>query len=320
MVHPISGQTEHWLHVIDWGTGFQQSERVRTKEASHVFMIYTRIWVRFFGHPSTLVVDAGRNGPWLNGRSDAELRKQVVVALQLCITLSSCLIREGPVEAVRRSEQIHTVALEAWAKVSSRQRVLASLRSRSRGAPRPFVVGERVWVWRSPGSGRAEAWYGPGAVVCLSPIGAYVSLKGSLWEVTHRYGSGGTANTVGTQRGYVDCTCETPPPLTDDEGQNNEQAALPLPNVETASATGQGEERRAVVQEEPREEEQEEPGTNMPPMQTDTNEETSLEQSRVSEHEEVPPRVRTRQQEREEMAPLFRGSRVLQSDPPSGLS
>eukprot|EP00971_Amphidinium_carterae_P286186 5682512-Amphidinium_carterae.2 len=46
MVHPISGQTEHWLHVIDWGTGFQQSERVRTmrtKEASHVFMIYGEI-------------------------------------------------------------------------------------------------------------------------------------------------------------------------------------------------------------------------------------------------------------------------------------
>eukprot|EP00971_Amphidinium_carterae_P127815 2531961-Amphidinium_carterae.2 len=60
MVHPHTGIAEHWLHVVDWGTGFQQSERVQIKDAAHVFMVYARIWVRFFGHPSTLVVDAGR--------------------------------------------------------------------------------------------------------------------------------------------------------------------------------------------------------------------------------------------------------------------
>eukprot|EP00971_Amphidinium_carterae_P287193 5701074-Amphidinium_carterae.1 len=67
------------------------------------------------------------------------------------------LIKEGPMEAVRRSEQIRAVALEAWARVSSRQKTLAALRSRSRGPQRPFTPGERVWVWRSPGSGRSEA-------------------------------------------------------------------------------------------------------------------------------------------------------------------
>eukprot|EP00971_Amphidinium_carterae_P294693 5851786-Amphidinium_carterae.2 len=39
------------------------------------------------------------------------------------------LVLEGPVEAVRRSVQIRAVAMEAWAKVSSRQRLLTSMRS-----------------------------------------------------------------------------------------------------------------------------------------------------------------------------------------------
>ena len=59
MVHPFSQQGELWLHVIDWGTGFQQSERLLSKQSAHVYATYSRIWVRFFGHPATLVVDGG---------------------------------------------------------------------------------------------------------------------------------------------------------------------------------------------------------------------------------------------------------------------
>eukprot|EP00971_Amphidinium_carterae_P265785 5272391-Amphidinium_carterae.1 len=338
MVHPHTGVAEHWLHVVDWGTGFQQSERVQSKEAAHVFMVYTRIWVRFFGHPSTLVVDAGReflgqfslacghygtlvhvidtNSPWLNGRTErshAELRKQVAAALDmftpvdddeyLAIVYHSvnmvnqhanrsgysaiqrvlgympqlpnellhesnhpALVKEGPVEAVRRSEQIRAVALEAWARVSSRQKTLAALRSRSRGPQRPFVPGERVWVWRSPGSGRAEAWYGPGTIVSLTPTGAYVSLRGSLWKVNgtclrrqeaedrlsdemvgrflHSLRTDMSREGLRTQRRYVDCTRETSPPLqsADDValdqgrqevrmGQEVENQVEPMPSI-----------------------------------------------------------------------------------------
>eukprot|EP00971_Amphidinium_carterae_P296467 5889272-Amphidinium_carterae.1 len=59
MVNPISQERELWFHIVDWGTGFQLSERVQSKDPSHVFSTYARLWVKFFGHPSTLVVDGG---------------------------------------------------------------------------------------------------------------------------------------------------------------------------------------------------------------------------------------------------------------------
>ena len=108
MVHPSTHQGEPWLRVIDWGTGFQQSERLQSKEAAHVYATYSKIWVRFFGHPATLVVDgggefsstfalaAGQHGtlihvidpytPWLNSRTERShqtLRAQVALALDV---------------------------------------------------------------------------------------------------------------------------------------------------------------------------------------------------------------------------------------------
>eukprot|EP00971_Amphidinium_carterae_P334669 6470091-Amphidinium_carterae.1 len=59
MLNPVTHENEPWLHVVDWGTSFQTAERVRSKEASHVFTTYSHAWVRLFGHPATIVVDAG---------------------------------------------------------------------------------------------------------------------------------------------------------------------------------------------------------------------------------------------------------------------
>eukprot|EP00971_Amphidinium_carterae_P135735 2689293-Amphidinium_carterae.1 len=140
---------------------------------------------------------------------------------------------EGPLEAVRRSERIRSIALEAWAKMSSRQRLLTSLRSRNRGAPYDYTVGERVWVWRKPLAGRGPAWYGPGTIVALTPSGAFVSLRGSLWKVSgqclrpqqaedriademvarylHALRTDLSTEGVRTQRRYVECTREPGP-------------------------------------------------------------------------------------------------------------
>eukprot|EP00971_Amphidinium_carterae_P045317 891692-Amphidinium_carterae.2 len=88
MTHPLSAINENFLHIVDWGTG--------------------RSWVRLFGHPATLVLDAGTefqgvfglacsqngtliqtidtNTPWLNARTErchAEIRAQVGYALEL---------------------------------------------------------------------------------------------------------------------------------------------------------------------------------------------------------------------------------------------
>eukprot|EP00971_Amphidinium_carterae_P065568 1299118-Amphidinium_carterae.1 len=221
------------------------------------------------------------------------------------------LIKEGPMEAVKRSEQIRAVALEAWARVSSRQKTLAALRSRSRGPQRPFTPGERVWVWRSPGSGRSEAWYGPGTIVSLTPTGAYVSLRGSLWKSLRTDMS---REGLRTQRRYVDCTRERDPPLqiTDDvvDQERSEPAnrVEPLPIVaETAEQSAEAVELQVEQQVEdlagaPMEEE----GHALPPGQV---------RPAGAEHEEAPPGSRARQQEADETAPLFRGARVLQAPP-----
>eukprot|EP00971_Amphidinium_carterae_P350875 6491785-Amphidinium_carterae.1 len=224
--------------------------------------------------------------------------------------------------------------------MASRQRVLASLRSRSRGAPRPFVVGERVWVWRSPGSGRAEAWYGPGTVVCLTPTGAYVSLKGSLWKVNarclrrqegedrlsdemigrflSRLRTDMAQEGLRTQRRYVDCTRETPPLLIDDDtGQNIEQAVLPLPNVATASAEVQ-EEQRAEVQEEQRSEVQEEQRAE---LQEEQRAEVQEEQrAEVQDSQQEEQRAELQEEQRAEVQEEQRGEKPMQTDANAGTS
>eukprot|EP00971_Amphidinium_carterae_P041623 817555-Amphidinium_carterae.1 len=108
MTHPISAINENFLHIVDWGTGFQTCERLSSKEADHIYMVYSRSWVRLFGHPATLVLDAGTefqgvfglacsqngtliqtidtNTPWLNARTErchAEIRAQVGYALEM---------------------------------------------------------------------------------------------------------------------------------------------------------------------------------------------------------------------------------------------
>eukprot|EP00971_Amphidinium_carterae_P349853 6491261-Amphidinium_carterae.2 len=110
MVNPITQERELWFHIVDWGTGFQLSEHVQSKEPTHVFSTYARLWVKFFGHPSTLVVDgglefaadfahaAGQYGtllhvidpatPWLNARTERshfEIRKQVALTCDMCM-------------------------------------------------------------------------------------------------------------------------------------------------------------------------------------------------------------------------------------------
>eukprot|EP00971_Amphidinium_carterae_P176785 3505268-Amphidinium_carterae.2 len=118
-------------------------------------MIYTRIWtpvdddeyLAVVYHSVTMVNQHANRSGYSAVQRVLGYMPQLPNEL-LHETDHPALICEGPVEAVRRSERIRAVALEAWAKVASRQRVLASLRSRSRGAPRPFVVGERVWVLR----------------------------------------------------------------------------------------------------------------------------------------------------------------------------
>eukprot|EP00971_Amphidinium_carterae_P269900 5354348-Amphidinium_carterae.3 len=101
MEHPLSGTNEPWLHIVDWGIGFQTVERLENKESGHVFTTYSRAWVRLFGHLATLVVDAGtefqgvfalacgQDGTlihiWLNARTERShglLRDQVALALE----------------------------------------------------------------------------------------------------------------------------------------------------------------------------------------------------------------------------------------------
>eukprot|EP00971_Amphidinium_carterae_P176784 3505268-Amphidinium_carterae.1 len=105
------------------------------------------------------------------------------------------------------------------------------------------------------------------------------------------------------------------------EEQRAEVQVEPRAELQEEQRAEVQEEQRAEVQKEQRAEAQEE-HRGEEPMQTDTNAGASLEQSRVrfrqdNEDEDAPPRVRARQQERKEMAPLFRGSRGLRADPPS---
>eukprot|EP00971_Amphidinium_carterae_P033010 649653-Amphidinium_carterae.1 len=97
------------------------------------------------------------------------------------------MIAEGPLDAVRRSEHLRDVAREAWAKLASRSRLLQSLRAKNRGPVKPLQNGQRVWVCREGiNSSRPGSWQGPGTIVCLTPTGAFVSLRGQLWKVNSR--------------------------------------------------------------------------------------------------------------------------------------
>eukprot|EP00971_Amphidinium_carterae_P018320 361404-Amphidinium_carterae.1 len=97
------------------------------------------------------------------------------------------MISEGPLDAVRRSEHLRNVAREAWAKFASRSRLLRAMRSKDRGPTMPLKNGDGVWVWREGvNSARPGSWQGLGSIVCLTPTGTFVSLRGQLWKVNSR--------------------------------------------------------------------------------------------------------------------------------------
>eukprot|EP00971_Amphidinium_carterae_P049124 967999-Amphidinium_carterae.1 len=382
MEHPLSGANEPWLHIVDWGTGFQTVERIENKESGHVFMIYSRSWVRLFGHPATLVVDAGTefqgvfalacgqygtlihtidtNTPWLNARTERShglLRDQVALALEAWTPLSDdeyltlvyhstnmmnqhssrggyspvqrvlgympslpesilsdevrpAMIMEGPLDAVRRSEHLRDVAREAWAKLASRSRLLRAMRSKNRGPVQPLKNGDRVWVWREGvNSTRPGSWQGPGSVVCVTPTGAFVSLRGQLWKVNSRnlrqqesedqladqmvsrylttLRNDMSSEGLRSQRKFVDCTRDVEPESEPGEPQQpQQQAEQPeLAAQEQTQAEIPEEERAGSVRAAP------------------------------DEHPEAPPAARPRVQEQQGQKPAYRGAETLMRSP-----
>eukprot|EP00971_Amphidinium_carterae_P197566 3920958-Amphidinium_carterae.1 len=157
----------------------------------------------------------------------------------------------GPLESVKRSAEIRAAALEAYAKLASRERVQRSLRSRNRGIG--HVFGQRVWVWRKPLQGRAASWYCPATILSLTPTGAFVLMRGSLWKVNsaclrpqtsadamirrflYDLCSDMSREGMRTQRRYVDATRESPPPILED---GSEAAAPPPESVQAVPLFG----------------------------------------------------------------------------------
>eukprot|EP00971_Amphidinium_carterae_P294692 5851786-Amphidinium_carterae.1 len=115
-----------------------------------------------------------------------------------------------------------------------------------------------------------------------------------------------------TQRRYVDCTREGPPPLRDDDEPPRPVASNKGdPSVEPVSQALQ--ERQTDTEAVQTERLQVEWLT----PRRSTEAVTRTGSTADFEHEEAPPRVRARQQEREEVIPLFRGARTLQDTPSS---
>eukprot|EP00971_Amphidinium_carterae_P000410 8602-Amphidinium_carterae.4 len=144
---------------VDWGTGFQLSERVQSKEPNHVVQLMLACGL----NPAT---------PWLNARTERshfELNKEVVLTFDMCMPctddeymaavahsihmvnnlanrsgfsttqrvlgympdMPGCLsdseapamVVFGPLQSVKRLAEIRAGALEAYAKLASRERV-----------------------------------------------------------------------------------------------------------------------------------------------------------------------------------------------------
>eukprot|EP00971_Amphidinium_carterae_P225718 4476601-Amphidinium_carterae.1 len=225
------------------------------------------------------------------------------------------MIAEGPLDAVRRSEHLRDVAREAWAKLASRSRLLQSLRAKNRGPLQSLQNGQRVWVWREGiNSSRPGSWQGPGTIVCLTPTGAFVSLRGQLWKVNsrnlrlqeeedqvadqmvsryltnlrHDLSSEG----LRSQRKFVDCTRDATAPESRDQlpepPQHDVHVPEPLQQVEQQEAMG-----------------------------SEGPEESRTRAVRLAptEHPEAPPASRVRVQDhRSEQAP-FRGAETLARQP-----
>ena len=243
------------------------------------------------------------------------------------------MIIEGPLDAVRRSEHLRGVAREAWAKLQSRERLLRSLRARNRGQGYIFRVGQQVWVHRKPLSGRAAAWYGPGTIASLTPTGAFVMMRGSLWkcnsaslkpqtsedaladEMVRRYlaalRTDMSREGLRTQRRYVDCSREPPPaperegPPEEEEvrqaaGQVHEVPQEPVEGVESRHDTPAIAEEVAAGEE------------NLIPIEVDGSRGPATRGP--EDHPEQPPATRQRVER------PFRGAETLARDPPQPAS
>jgi len=104
----LSGQTEHWINCVCWGTGFQLVARLGGnghKSAENTWNAFVRCWARIFGMPEVMVVDPGlefqgyfaemsasygisilptdARAPWQNGRTERagkEWKRQFKIA------------------------------------------------------------------------------------------------------------------------------------------------------------------------------------------------------------------------------------------------
>ena len=47
------------LNIVDWGTGYQMVERLRSVDADHTWRTFLRVWGRTFGIPEILIPDLG---------------------------------------------------------------------------------------------------------------------------------------------------------------------------------------------------------------------------------------------------------------------
>eukprot|EP00971_Amphidinium_carterae_P056304 1111647-Amphidinium_carterae.3 len=106
-----------WLNVIDWGTGFQQVDRIDGQLNAHTaWRSFTRCWLRMFAAPTIVLTDQGlefsgvfsqsfgqwgvahhvisSQSPWENGRVERagkSLKEQIELALAEDPTITTTL-------------------------------------------------------------------------------------------------------------------------------------------------------------------------------------------------------------------------------------
>eukprot|EP00971_Amphidinium_carterae_P147531 2923798-Amphidinium_carterae.1 len=114
-----------WLNIVDWGTGFQQVDKIDGQLNAHTaWRAFCRGWIRMFSAPSICVTDQGlefagvfsqslgqwgvthyvisSQSPWENGRAERAgkaLKEQIGLALEADPTITSSLEYENLVHS-----------------------------------------------------------------------------------------------------------------------------------------------------------------------------------------------------------------------------